>query len=130
MGYDLHITRKEFWSDEEGPSISFEEWISYAASDKDIENDAINGKHDFLYVNHPIEPIPLWWNEGEVYTKNPDKDTVKKLIEIAKSLSARVVGDDGESYSVWSRFPEPDPEPDPQPEKPKPKSLLSRLFGK
>ena len=126
MGYDLHITRKEFWADEDGPSISTEEWNGYVESDKDIENDAQNGEYDFLYINHPVEPIPLWWYGGEVYTKNPDKDTVKKLIEIAQSLGARVLGDDNESYSDWSRFPEPDP----QPETPKPKGLLRKIFGR
>ncbi len=125
MGYDLHITRKEFWADEDGPVIPFEEWANHVEADPDIEQDADNGKHDFLYVRHPEGPVPLWWNEGEVYTKSPDKHTVRKLIEIAQSLGARVLGDDGESYSDWSKFPLPDPSP-----KKAKKSLISRLLGR
>lgn len=79
------------------------------STDVEVEKDPINGKHDFLFVKHPLEPWPLWWNEGEVYTKNPDKHTVKKLIEIAQQLNARVLGDDGEQYTDWTKFPLPAP---------------------
>lgn len=122
MGYDLHISRKKDWSDPEGLVISFDEWVNYVSSDPSVQKDPVNGQHDFLYVAHPFEPKPLWWNEGEIYTKNPDKETVKKLVEIAQSLGARVLGDDGETYSAWARFPQPDP----WPETPKKKTLLAR----
>ena len=54
MGYDLHITRKEFWHNEEGPVISLEEWQRYVASDPDIESDPRNrGPHDYIIISHP-----------------------------------------------------------------------------
>ena|GEM_PF-2686269 len=39
MGYDLHITRKEFWADKEGSIITLEEWQQYVATDPDLASD-------------------------------------------------------------------------------------------
>jgi len=126
MGYDLHITRKQDWCDEEGPIISLEDWLKYVATDIEIERDPNNGRHDFLYVKHSGESQPLWWARGEVFTKNPDKETVKKLIGISHALCARVLGDDGESYSDWTTFPSPDAPP----ERAKSKGFFNRLLGR
>jgi hypothetical protein len=52
-----------------------------------------------MFVKHPVQPTPLWWYRGEVYTKNPDDHTLNKLIHIAHKLGARVLGDDGELYT-------------------------------
>jgi hypothetical protein len=98
MGYDLHITRRSQWSDDEGPEITLEEWKAYVESDAEVRPDADNGPTDFLWSAHPQEPWPLWWDRGEVNTKNPDEATIRKLVAIAKRLSATVQGDDGEIY--------------------------------
>lgn len=37
MGYDVHVTRREFWADEEGSEITLEEWLSYISHDTEIE---------------------------------------------------------------------------------------------
>jgi hypothetical protein len=126
MGYDLHITRKEFWADDEGPVISLDEWRAYVETDPEVAQDPDNGPGDFLYIDHPAAPHPLWWgNGGEVYTKNPDKAAVRKLIQTARSLNARVVGDDGEAYSNPESFPDPDPEPS----APRKKGFFAKPFG-
>lgn len=98
MGYDVHITRREHWADDEGPAISMEEWRRYVESDADVQPDPQNGDEDFLFVNHPDEPAPLWWSRGGVYTKNPDQPTILKMIEIAVRIRALVQGDDGDFY--------------------------------
>jgi hypothetical protein len=100
MGYDLHLTRRAHWADEEGPTISFAEWEKYVASDAEIQRDPMNQATDFLFVAHPNGPVPLWWSEGEIRTKNPDPPTVQKLVQIAHELSASVQGDDGERYTA------------------------------
>src|SRR5829696_6163763 len=98
MGYDLHITRRSQWADADGPEITLDEWKAYVESDSEIRPAAGNGPTDFLWAAHPQEPWPLWWNHGEVYTKNPDNVTIRKLVGIAERLSAAVQGDDGEIY--------------------------------
>lgn len=101
MGYDLHITRKESWADPDGPVLTLDEWLHYVASDKEISRDADNSEHDFLFTRGAFT-APLWWRPdlGEIYTKNPDDLLIEKMVEIAKRLKARVLGDDDEEYPV------------------------------
>ena len=106
MGYDLHITRKEFWSDEDGPTIRIDEWIAYLNGDPEIEADPENpGLENWRLAKHP-EKWPLWWDRrGEIYTKNPDSEVIKKMVQIAESLHARVLGDDDEIYGTNPQDP-------------------------
>ena len=98
VGYDLHITRREYWSDEDGPEISLDEWISYRSHDTELAQDPYNeGPENTIFVAHP-ERWPLWWSRGEIYTKNPDDLVISKIVRIAAALNARVLGDDDEIY--------------------------------
>ncbi len=106
MGYEIHITRAEFWAENEGHEITLDEWLRYVESDSEVQRDPQNSPADFLFLANPKEASPLWWSRGEVYTKNPDKPTVQKMIEIAQKLGARVQGDDGEFYDDTSKIPE------------------------
>lgn len=110
MGYDLHITRKSFWADEVGPVITVEEWLAYVDTDQTLTPDPRNGPYMFLW-NGPSKYEEPWieWNEGELYTKNPDPPLIGKLLEIAAALDAKVRGDDNEVYtSPTEYFHEPD----------------------
>lgn len=98
-GYDLHITRKNFWADASGPAITFDEWKAYVRSDSQVAHDDRNTEHDFI-VRFPGGQFPIWYNPslGEIYTKNPNEAAIQKLIEISRRLKAKVQGDDGEFY--------------------------------
>ncbi|MGY4495460.1 hypothetical protein [Pseudomonas sp. TE3610] len=98
-GYDLHITRKGFWADDAGPTITLEEWQAYLKTDPQIIRDTANGPQDF-WVSIAGESFPLWYrlDLGELYTKNPSDTAIEKLEDIAHRLDARVQGDDGEFY--------------------------------
>jgi hypothetical protein len=39
MGYNVRITRKQNWSDEEGPEIPLAEWIAVVAADPEMRLD-------------------------------------------------------------------------------------------
>lgn len=106
MGYILHITRAIDWFDSGQSPITINEWRGYVASDSELRPDGDNGPYDFLFVSHLKEPSPLWWKSGRLYTKNPNRATVQKMIEIAVRLNARVLGDDGEVYTDTSNVPE------------------------
>lgn len=102
LGYDLHITRRNFWADDDGQAITLEEWLVYVALDVDIEADPQNpGPENYVIASHP-DRWPLRWHRrrGEVYTKNPDDLVVAKLVQIARALNARVLGDDDEIYGI------------------------------
>ena len=99
MGWELHITKRDFWADEDGESISREDWIEYVNSDESIVRDSNNTEDDFLFRSGN-EECPIWWNPdiGEIYTKNPSEATIQKFREIAAKLGATVQDDDGEIY--------------------------------
>ncbi|GAA4507134.1 hypothetical protein GCM10023172_37230 [Hymenobacter ginsengisoli] len=118
MGYDVHITRKQHWADEEeAATISLAEWLAYVAADPEMRLD-----------NHAEAPVgdtgttpgvesqglSVWlpyskngragnyaWfaHEGDrVTVKNPDEEILGKMLTIAHALGARVQGTDGEYY--------------------------------
>lgn len=107
MGYDLHITRAEFWAENEGRRISREEWLRLVEEDPELAIDEQNGP---LFANWgPVsDDYSPWfdWSEGNVYTKNPDRNTVEKMLQIATLLEATVQGDDGETYTSPDDFPD------------------------
>jgi hypothetical protein len=111
MGYDLHITRREHWSDE-GAAISAEEWLEYVRSDPELQITGENGPFFADWSGCSKNPEPwLDWLDGDVFTKNPDRALVEKMLSIAQKLNARVQGDDGELYTDSSEVPDPDEAP-------------------
>lgn len=47
---------------------------------------------------HTDGGLQLWWNDGELWTKNPDDAALGRMIALADALGARVRGDEGETY--------------------------------
>ena len=37
MGYELHITRRKDWADDEGPEITLAEWLALVADDPELQ---------------------------------------------------------------------------------------------
>lgn len=107
MGYDVHITCKENWHDEDTTNdIALPEWQAY-----------INSALDFS-VENPLTGTAIWrgyskqelnngyacffWHNGNISVKNPDDEILKKMLEIASEFLASVQGDDGEFYTYSS----------------------------
>ncbi|MEV0749845.1 hypothetical protein AB0I75_32355 [Streptomyces sp. NPDC050273] len=82
MGYDVHITRRQNWWDEEGQDISAAEWEAVVAADLGLME------------------VPLWWNAGRIVSKNSSDAVIATMVEVAKTLGARVQGDDSEYYDA------------------------------
>ena len=103
MGYDFHITRKAFWADEDGPTISADEWLAIVESDSSLAlcENGVNGPCFMEWRGSPQNP-EQWLDYdadlGEIFTKYPDDALIEKMIEIAEKLGATVQGDDGEIY--------------------------------
>ncbi|MGN6505181.1 MAG: hypothetical protein ACTHM6_06410 [Tepidisphaeraceae bacterium] len=117
MGYDLHITRKENWSDEEGELITSSEWVGVLDSDPELSRATDTGD-DTLAGALKGETV-FWFDNGEITCKNPDESIIQKMVQIAERLGANVQGDDGERYpeSLPSAKPSTNP------------SFWRRLFG-
>ncbi len=100
MGYDVHITRANLWSENEGCEISVEEWHALIDSDPELRLAGYNGPHFMIWSGHP-DDTEAWldWVEGNITTKNPDEPLLTKMLEIAARLNAKVQGDEGEVYT-------------------------------
>jgi len=112
-GYDLHITRAAEWALSSKHPISELEWKAAVASDGQLQMDttatAENPKaHEVIQVLNPLmaswvdprskEKHYFYYFRGEITVKNPSKSAIAKMKAVAKKLSARVQGDDGEWY--------------------------------
>lgn len=106
MGYNLHVTRAEFWAENRGQEISADEWTALVKSDAALMFNPRNGPY-FAELGSPGRNIPrcLDWSEGNIVTKNPDRETLGKMLEIAVHLRASVQGDDGEQYASINDLP-------------------------
>ncbi|WP_327072233.1 hypothetical protein OG196_01125 [Kitasatospora purpeofusca] len=109
MGYDLHITRRENWWDEEGGDIGTAEWEAAVAADPDLVMvpmpEGWQGSAEWVAETVPrkeeeARSEPLWWRTGRIAAKNPSDALVAKMCQLAKVLDARVQGDDGEYYDA------------------------------
>jgi hypothetical protein len=47
---------------------------------------------------HADGGLQLWWDDGQLWTKNPDDAALERMIGLADALGARVRGDEGETY--------------------------------
>lgn len=118
MGYDVHITRKKNWFDEDQENeISLSEWKDYVSSDPEMR---LDNKAEFTMpsgevLNMQAEGICVWiaysgenknqnhaWfthNNGKITVKNPDEEILEKMQKIAVAFNAKVQGDEGEYYN-------------------------------
>ena len=115
MGYEVHITRKAAWFEDDGPIISLNEWLEYVSADSEMRADGYaeaqtpDGVLRFdnpgiavwtAYPGHGIGGKLAWFCHfgDRVTVKNPDAAILRKMYQIAASLSAKVQGDEGEVY--------------------------------
>ena len=101
MGYDLHITRAEDWVESHQCPISAEEWLAMVASDPELQIDQQNGPYFAIWKGKSDGSDSGWfdWSAGRISTKNPDRAVLGKMLQLAGKLGAKILGDDGESYS-------------------------------
>ena len=116
MGYDLHITRKEHWAEETRPGIdiSLKEWLDYIEFDPQLQlSDTYRTKVPGNSTESQVAPGYCEWithsqnarpwfsySDGNISTKNPEEDTILKMIEISEKLDAMVQGDNGEIHEI------------------------------
>jgi hypothetical protein len=50
MGYELHITRREFWARRGGPDIDLQEWLDYLARDPEFRQEPSGSEGYAIYM--------------------------------------------------------------------------------
>jgi hypothetical protein len=109
MGCEIYITRAaEFWRTAEQP-ISEAEWIAFAASNPGLqlsvddfysrrtERGAAETFHPWLMLDLEGRP-PLWYMDGALHMKNPDRAALIRMHEIATALGALLIDEDDREY--------------------------------
>lgn len=96
MGYNLYITRAEFWAENEDNPISADEWLAVVKKDPSLNLDLNNGAYHTIWNNQ--EESWLDWTDGNIYAKYPDEKLIGKMHEIALMLGAEVHGEENEAY--------------------------------
>jgi|GEM_PF-1118003 hypothetical protein len=106
MSYDLHVVRTTDWIDAHTNPITKSDVEMLISSDPELSwsesyidmrvDDEVTRFHLIEWKGSPV----FWWYQSEIIFKSPDESALIKLIEIANSLNAYVVGDDGESYRL------------------------------
>ncbi|MFJ8443455.1 hypothetical protein [Kitasatospora griseola] len=101
MGYNVHITRRASWWDEDGPEIGADEWEAAVAADPELvgaRDDS--GTERWAELVGPAGEMreALWWRPHLAFAKHPSDRMIAKMVELARVFGARVQGDDGEHY--------------------------------
>jgi hypothetical protein len=99
MGYDVHITRAEFWALNDGAWITPDEWLATVREDSELQLVSDSEPYPAEWLRDPSgSGTCLHWSEGNVSVKNPTKAAIVKMESLATLLRARIQGDDGEVY--------------------------------
>jgi hypothetical protein len=118
MGYDLHITRAIQWFDSERYPILGAEVDALVRDEPELTILPDEPpRPDFCYLLWNCTASDgeggLRLNRGQLQTKNPSSELVRRMTDWAARLDAWVIGDDGEVYEwdgervfTWERGPE------------------------
>jgi len=110
VGYELYVTRADSHLETREKPISESEWLAAASADPTLSlsnedyyerrgpDKTTERFHPWIWSAHPDTP-PLWFIDGAINVKNPDPATISKLVELARILKARVIGEEGEEYT-------------------------------
>lgn len=111
MGYDLHITHADDWTQSRVHPISETDWLAVVASDPELEMSTtdfyerkVGGTIERIYDTYWTVPngertAVFWLADGRITVKYRDRIALKKIVKIARKLGARLLGDDGEEYT-------------------------------
>ena len=110
MAYDLHVVRTASWLDAGSDPISRADVDTAIAADPDLAwsaSDYVDMADDsgattrYFMITWRGQPV-FWWYRDQVILSGPEEDQIVKLIALATTLNAIVVGDDGERYALGS----------------------------
>ncbi|VWD60209.1 hypothetical protein BLA50215_07248 [Burkholderia lata] len=101
MGVEFHITRADFWAENEDAAISAETWLAYVQADPELELRPECGAHHAQWSGPSAHDEPwLDWHAGNIMTKWPDTALYCKMLKIAADLEATVQDDNGTVYRL------------------------------
>ncbi|NIF85411.1 hypothetical protein F3J24_18040 [Comamonas sp. Tr-654] len=106
MAYDLHLVRTNDWLDAADVPVTKADVDALILSDAELSWSAdyvdmqVDGEvKRFHLIDWKGEPF-FWWYQDQIKFNSPDQSALIKLVRMAETLNAVVVGDDGEHYAL------------------------------
>ena len=107
MGSNVFITRKTDWTDEDGPVITLDEWKALVLNDPEMRFESGAEEEGWCvwtaYSKNGRRGNFAWLypdGGGNITAKNPDREFLLKMCQIAQKLEAKVQGDELELYDA------------------------------
>jgi hypothetical protein len=106
MAYDLHIVRTDDWFDSAANPVSKPDVDELIQSDPELARSTVDyvdmgaddgGVTRYFYILWNGNPC-FWWYRDEITCAGPNENQTQKMVEMARALGAKVLGDDGEAY--------------------------------
>ncbi|HEU5332305.1 MAG TPA: hypothetical protein VFU73_06070 [Actinocrinis sp.] len=107
-GREVHISRRVNWWEVDGGQISAAEFKAAVAADADLAMVTVPDiwrwePRCIAEMATAAGPEPrenLVWRAGRIVARRPSPALIAKMCELARTLGARVQGDDGEYYDT------------------------------
>jgi len=108
MAYDLHIVRTKYWTEAASAPITKLDVEALIAADSELSwstTDYVDMKDEagvstrYYMIEWRGEPC-FWWYRDQIQCSGPHEPQVAKLVQMAHTLKAHTVGDDGEIYPL------------------------------
>src|ERR1044071_8446048 len=108
MAYDLHIVRTENWLDASTSPITKSDVDALIAKDPELAWSTT----DYVDMSDGAGTVTrywmitwrgkscFWWYLDQIRCSGPNDEQVAKLVQMARTLKAFAVGDDGELYPI------------------------------
>lgn len=106
MAYDLHLVRTNDWLDAADAPVTKADVDALILSDTELSwsmvyiDMQVDGEvKRFHLIDWKGEPF-FWWYQDQIKFNSSNQDALIKLMLMADTLNAVVVGDDGEHYTL------------------------------
>jgi hypothetical protein len=98
MGYDIYISRADFWWQNAERQIDLDEWKNLVNADPELSFSVDDDVCEFARWSGVSEYPDPWiaWSSGNIYSKNPDPSLLAKMRQLAIILNAKLQGEEGE----------------------------------
>jgi len=107
MSYDVHVVRSASWLDAATDPIGKGEVDALVEADQELgwSDDCVDmadetGAVTSYFMIAWRGASCFWWYKNQLVCSGPEEAQLIKLVHLARSLRAKVIGDDGETYDV------------------------------
>jgi len=111
MAYDIHIVRTKDWTEAATTPITKQDVDALIAADLELTwsaTDYVDMADDGVTTRYYMiiwrDAPCFWWYRDQIQCSGADEAQQLKLAQIARTLNAYAVGDDGERYEIKKGF--------------------------